>query len=57
MEYSQVSVVVESGAAVGAVVELSYHVSGASWKPLYDLALHGERLTVSYLAEVTAADG
>jgi uncharacterized protein (TIGR02231 family) len=57
VEYSQVSVVVESGAAVSAVVELSYHVSGASWKPLYDLALHGERLTVSYLAEVTQHTG
>ncbi len=57
VEYSQVSAVVESGAAVGAAVELSYHVSGASWKPLYDLALHGERLTVSYLAEVTQHTG
>ena len=57
VEYSQVSAVVESGAAVSAVVELSYHVSGASWKPLYDLALHGERLTVSYLAEVTQRTG
>jgi uncharacterized protein (TIGR02231 family) len=57
VEYSQVSAVVESGAAVSAVVELSYHVSGASWKPLYDLALHGERLTVSYLAEVMQHTG
>jgi uncharacterized protein (TIGR02231 family) len=38
-------------------VELSYHVSGASWRPLYDLALDGERLAVSYLAEVTQQTG
>jgi uncharacterized protein (TIGR02231 family) len=57
VEYSQVSAVVESSAAVSAMVELSYQVSGASWRPLYDLALHGERLTVSYLAEVTQRTG
>jgi uncharacterized protein (TIGR02231 family) len=57
VEYSQVSAVVESDAAGTVMVELSYHVSGASWKPLYDLALHGERLTVSYLAEVTQRTG
>ena len=33
--------------------KLSYHVSGAPRRPLYDLALDGERLVVSYLAEVT----
>jgi uncharacterized protein (TIGR02231 family) len=38
-------------------VELSYHVSGASWRPLYDLGLAGERLSVSYLAEVTQQTG
>jgi uncharacterized protein (TIGR02231 family) len=32
-------------------------VSGASWRPLYDLALDGERLAVSYLAEVTQQTG
>ena len=34
-------------------MELSYHVPGASWRPLYDLTLDGEQLAVSYLAEVT----
>jgi uncharacterized protein (TIGR02231 family) len=57
VEYSQVSAVVESAAAGSALVELSYHVSGASWEPLYDLALQGERLTVTYLAEVTQRTG
>ena len=56
-EYSEVSVVVESEAAVAAQVELSYHVSGASWRPLYDLTLKGEKLAVSYLAEVTQQTG
>jgi uncharacterized protein (TIGR02231 family) len=32
-------------------------VAGASWRPLYDLALDGERLAVSYLAEVTQQTG
>jgi uncharacterized protein (TIGR02231 family) len=57
VEYSHVSAVVESDAPGTVMVELSYHVSGASWKPLYDLTLHGERLTVSYLAEVTQRTG
>jgi uncharacterized protein (TIGR02231 family) len=56
-EYSEVSVVIESQAAVAAQVELSYHVSGASWRPLYDLTLKGEKLAVSYLAEVTQQTG
>ncbi len=56
-EYSEVSVVAEAQAAITAEVELSYHVSGASWRPLYDLALNGEKLTVSYLAEVTQKTG
>jgi uncharacterized protein (TIGR02231 family) len=57
VSYSQVAAVVEAGAASTVTVELSYHVSNASWEPLYDLALHGERLTVSYLAEVTQHTG
>jgi uncharacterized protein (TIGR02231 family) len=46
-----------SEAAVPAEVEVSYHVGGASWRPLYDLTLDGERLAVSYLAEVTQQTG
>ncbi len=42
---------------VQAEVELSYHVPGASWRPLYDLTLDGEELAVSYLAEVTQQTG
>ena len=51
------SATLEASAATRAEVELSYHVSGASWRPLYDLALDGERLVVSYLAEVTQQTG
>jgi uncharacterized protein (TIGR02231 family) len=55
--YAEVSAILEAGAATPAQVELSYHVPGASWRPLYDLTLDGEQLTVSYLAEVTQQTG
>jgi uncharacterized protein (TIGR02231 family) len=58
--YTEVSAILEAGAAaqgVQAEVELSYHVPGASWRPLYDLTLDGEELAVSYLAEVTQQTG
>ncbi len=55
--YAEVSAALEASAATRAEVELSYHVPGASWRPLYDLALEGERLAVSYLAEVTQQTG
>jgi uncharacterized protein (TIGR02231 family) len=55
--FVEVSATLEASAATGAEVELSYHVSGASWRPLYDLALDGERLAVTYLAEVTQQTG
>jgi uncharacterized protein (TIGR02231 family) len=55
--FVEVSATLEASAATRAGVELSYHVSGASWRPLYDLALDGERLAVTYLAEVTQQSG
>ena len=55
--YTDVSAILEAGAAAEASVELSYHVPGASWRPLYDLTLDGEQLAVSYLAEVTQQTG
>jgi uncharacterized protein (TIGR02231 family) len=55
--YAEVSATLEASAATRAEVELSYHVPGASWRPLYDLVLDGERLAVSYLAEVTQQTG
>ena len=58
--YTEVSASLEAGAAtqgVPAEVELSYHLPGASWRPLYDLTLDGEQLVVSYLAEVTQQTG
>jgi uncharacterized protein (TIGR02231 family) len=57
VEFTEVSAVLEAAAATRAEVELSYHVPGASWRPLYDLALTGERLAVSYLAEVSQRTG
>jgi uncharacterized protein (TIGR02231 family) len=56
-EFVEVSVILEARAATEAEVEISYHVSGASWRPLYDLTLNGERLTVSCLAEITQRTG
>jgi uncharacterized protein (TIGR02231 family) len=55
--FSEVTVTLEAAAATRAEVEVTYHVSGASWRPLYDLALDGERLAVSYLAEITQHSG
>jgi uncharacterized protein (TIGR02231 family) len=53
----EVSVDLEARTATEAEIELTYHVSGASWRPLYDLVLEGERLDVSYLAEITQRTG
>jgi uncharacterized protein (TIGR02231 family) len=55
--FTEVSVLLEAAAATAAEIELTYHVSGASWQPLYDLVLDGERLKVSYLAEITQRTG
>jgi uncharacterized protein (TIGR02231 family) len=57
VEFVEVTASVEAAAQTPAEVELSYHVEGASWQPLYDLGLTGERMTASYLAEVTQRTG
>ena len=55
--FSEVCVLLEAAAATEAEIELTYHVAGASWRPLYDLVLDGEKLKVSYLAEITQRTG
>jgi uncharacterized protein (TIGR02231 family) len=55
--FVEASAALEASAATRAEVELSYYVPGASWRPLYDLALDGERLACTYLAEVTQQTG
>jgi uncharacterized protein (TIGR02231 family) len=55
--FTEVSATLEASAATAAEVDVSYHVFGASWRPLYDLTLDGERLAVSYLAEVSQQTG
>ena len=55
--FVEVAVDLEAQAATEAEIDLTYHVSGASWRPLYDLVLDGDRLDVSYLAEVTQQAG
>ena len=56
-EFTAVSAVLDAASATDAELELSYHVPGASWRPLYDLVLTGERLAISYLAEVSQHTG
>ncbi|MGD0703582.1 MAG: DUF4139 domain-containing protein [Trebonia sp.] len=56
-EFVEVTVDLEARADTEAEIDLSYHVRGASWRPLYDLVLDGERLNVSYLAEITQQTG
>ena len=55
--FTEVSVLLEAAAATEAEIELTYHVAGAFWRPLYDLVLDGEKLKVSYLAEITQRTG
>jgi uncharacterized protein (TIGR02231 family) len=55
--FAEVSATLEASADTRAEVDVSYHVPGASWRPLYDLTLDGEQLAVSYLAEVTQHTG
>jgi uncharacterized protein (TIGR02231 family) len=55
--FAEVFAMLEASVATPAEVELSYHVPGASWRPLYDLTLEGEQLAVSYLAEVSQQTG
>jgi uncharacterized protein (TIGR02231 family) len=55
--FTEVSVLLDAPRATAAEIELTYHVAGASWRPLYDLMLAGERLKVSYLAEITQRTG
>jgi uncharacterized protein (TIGR02231 family) len=55
--FTEVSVLLDAPRATETEIELTYHVAGASWRPLYDLMLAGERLKVSYLAEITQQTG
>ena len=56
-QYTDVSATLEVTAGTEAEIEMSYHVSGVFWRPLYDLGLVGEKLTVNYLAEITQRTG
>jgi uncharacterized protein (TIGR02231 family) len=38
-------------------LEVTYHVHGASWRPLYDMRLEDEKLRLDYLAEVSQLSG
>ncbi len=56
-EFTEVTAAIEATADTRAEIEVAYHVSGASWQPLYDLGLNAELLTVSYLAQVIQRTG
>ncbi|HEX3514172.1 MAG TPA: mucoidy inhibitor MuiA family protein [Trebonia sp.] len=55
--FADVCVLLDAAAATEAEIELTYHVKLASWRPLYDLVLDGEKLKISYLAEITQRSG
>jgi hypothetical protein len=55
--FTEVSAAIEAAATTTAEITVSYHVPGASWRPLYDLALDGKQLAISYLAEVRQSSG
>ncbi len=57
VRYLEVAAIVQASARAEADLELSYHVSGVTWRPLYDLGLTGEVLTLGYLAEITQRTG
>jgi uncharacterized protein (TIGR02231 family) len=57
VRFAEVSATLEVTSATQADVEVSYHTSDVSWRPLYDLGLTGETLTVNYLAEITQRTG
>jgi uncharacterized protein (TIGR02231 family) len=57
VEFVEVTVDLEASTDTEAEIEVTYHARGASWRPLYDLVLDGERLNVSYLAEITQQTG
>lgn len=56
-ERNQVMVDVDVLTAGDFSLELSYVVSGASWRPLYDVRLIDERVSLTYLAEVRQNTG
>jgi len=57
VQFIEVSATLEVTSATEAEIDLSYHTADVSWRPLYDLGLTGEVLTVNYLAEITQQTG
>jgi uncharacterized protein (TIGR02231 family) len=54
---STVTATVHAGQAGEATVEVSYHVPGASWRPLYDVVLTDGEVALTYRAEVSQQTG
>ncbi|MDQ2809871.1 MAG: mucoidy inhibitor MuiA family protein [Chloroflexota bacterium] len=52
-----IQVTVEADSAGDLALEVQYAVQGAGWQPLYDLRLVGERVELTYLAQVCQQTG
>jgi len=56
-ERYEIRVGVEASAETDFQLEVTYAVTNAHWSPLYDVRLEGERVALTYLAEVTQSSG
>ena len=52
-----IQVTVEADSAGDLMLEVQYAVRGAGWEPLYELRLVGERVQLTYLAQVRQQSG
>jgi uncharacterized protein (TIGR02231 family) len=57
MERRQIAVLVEATEATDLELEVTYGVYNASWEPLYDLRLEGDKVNLTYLANVRQHSG
>lgn len=55
--FCAVTATLHADAATEADIEVTYHVPGASWRPVYDAVLTGDQVAVSYRAEITQRTG
>ena len=53
----EIQVAIEATAETDVELQVTYVVDEASWKPLYDVRLEGQTVTLSYLASVTQRSG
>jgi uncharacterized protein (TIGR02231 family) len=56
-ERSEIRVGIEASAETDFQLEVTYVVTNTQWSPLYDVRLDGDRVGLTYLAEVTQSSG